>query len=55
MALRKYFKTLKEARKAKEERDPKGWYDLHIWKMPKGTRKAGWFALCTEVEFVNTY
>lgn len=52
--MKKYHKTLKEARQALKEaitRNP----SLQIYKMPKGTRKVGWYAVCTDIEFLNTY
>lgn len=49
---RKYFDTKAEALKACKERANEG---VHVFKMPKGTRKAGKFAVCTELEFLNTY
>ena len=53
---KKYFKTRKEAIKACEERNKSngcGWYK--VFKMSKGTRKAGWYAVCSEMEWLNTY
>lgn len=50
--MKKYFKTRKEALKAKAERNDNS---LHVFKMQKGTRKAGWFAVCSELEYLNTY
>lgn len=50
--MKKYHKTLKEARQAlKESRNP----SLQIYKMPEGTRKVGWYAVCTDLEYLNTY
>ena len=55
MASKKYFKTLKEAKKALEERTK--FYDsgLNIYKMPKGSRHAHMYAVCTYFEYLNTY
>ena len=53
--MKKYFATKKEAMKAMKERDPYGLYGLRVFKMPKGTRKAGWYAVCDDIEFLNTY
>ena len=53
---KKYFKSLKEARKALKERNKghaDGW--LGIYKMPKGTRRHGEYAVCSYMEFINTY
>lgn len=52
---RKYFDSKKEANKARCSRAKLGELNLHVFKMPKGTRKAGKFILCTEIEFLNTY
>lgn len=54
--MKKYFKTLKEARKALAERTKghaDGWLGIH--KMPKGTRHHGEYAVCSEMEYLNTY
>ena len=54
--MKKYYKTLKEARKALEEKSnghAKGWYG--IYKMPKGTRRHGEYAVCSYMEYINTY
>ena len=52
MATRKYFKSRKEAIKACEERrNP----FIKVWKMPKGTRHHGEYAVCSEMEYLNTY
>jgi hypothetical protein len=50
--LRKYYDTKKEANTARKERND---IMLHVWKMPKGTRHAGKYAVCSEIEFLNTY
>lgn len=51
---RKYFKTLKEARKEVEERQ-NHFYDctLRIFKMPKGTRHHGQYFIGTDIEYLN--
>ena len=53
---RKYFKTKSEARKALSERKRN---DIsccdEIFKMPKDTRHAGQYAICSHIEFLNTY
>lgn len=54
--MKKYFKTKREALKVCSERNKgKGikWYN--VFKMPKGTRNHGKFAVCSEMEFLNTY
>lgn len=53
--MKKFFKTKTEANKASKERWALGYYDQHVWKMPKGTRHHGEFAVCSELEYLNTY
>lgn len=51
---RKYYKTLSEAKQAHAVAvitNP----CIRIFKMPKGTRKHGWYAVCSEIEYLNTY
>lgn len=52
---RKYFTTKGEANKSKSERTNKGELNLHVFKMPKGSKKAGRFIVCSEIEYLNTY
>lgn len=52
--MKKYFKSRSEAHKVCNERqrqDP----SVKVWKMPKGTRHHGEWAVCSEMEFLNTY
>ena len=54
--MKKYFKTKREALKVCSEHNKgKGieWYK--VFKMPKGTRHHGEYAVCSEMEFLNTY
>lgn len=54
--MRKYFTTRKEANKERGRRlklDP--FSGIHVWKMPKGSRRAGYYAVCSEIEYLNTY
>lgn len=53
--MKKYFETKREALDAMKERDPYGLYGLRVFKMPKGSRKAGWYAVCSYMEYLNTY
>ena len=54
--MRKYFKTRIEARKALVQRKSKDRFcSDEIFKMPKGTRRAGEYAVCTHLEYLNTY
>jgi hypothetical protein len=49
---KKYYDTKREALKVCESlNDP----TVHVFKMPKGTRHAGKYAVCDEMEFLNTY
>lgn len=52
--MKKYFTSKKEANKAREERQKTNPY-VHVFKMPKGSRNAGQWAVCTEMEYLNTY
>ena len=54
--MKKYFKTKREAikeRDARNERENTNRYG--VFKMSKGTRHHGEFAVCTEMEWLNTY
>ncbi len=53
---RKYFKSKAEAQRALDDRKRKSLscYD-EIFKMPKGTRHHGQYAVCTYEEYLNTY
>lgn len=52
--MKKYYKSRKEAINACNDRkrlDP----SLRVWRMPKGTRHHGEYAVCNEMEYLNTY
>lgn len=49
----KYFKTRREAKKAQEERTERCNVN-RIWRVKKGIHK-GTFAVCSEIEWLNTY
>ena len=51
---KKYFKKLSDARKALAERK-KARTDIDIYKMSKGTRHSGEYAVCSYMEWLNTY
>lgn len=54
--MKKYFDNRKDAIKAARERNAgKGveWYK--VFKMPKGTRNHSKYAVCSELEYLNTY
>jgi hypothetical protein len=53
-AFKKYFTSKGEANKERVKRDPTGCYGIHVYRMPKGSRNAGKFAVCTELEYLNT-
>lgn len=54
--MKKYFKKKKEAIKVCEERNKgKGFVWYKVFKMPKGTKRHGEFAVCSEMEYLNTY
>lgn len=53
---RRYFKSKAEAQKAPCERKCNNLSCCdEIFKMPKGTRNAGQYAVCSHIEFLNTY
>jgi len=54
-AIKKYFKTKKEAFEALEKRRKSYLDGLRVFKMPKGTRHHGMYAVCTYLEYINTY
>ena len=55
-AIKKYFKTKKEAIEvAKERRKINNTYTIQVFKKPKGTRHHGMYAVCTYLDFINTY
>lgn len=52
----KYFKTLSAARKACDQRNSAEYTTLyHVYRMPKGSRHHGEFAVCTFLDYINTY
>ena len=54
--MRKYYKTRKEALLACSERNERERTTRYkVFKMSKGTRHHGEFAVCTEIEWLNTY
>lgn len=53
---RKYFSSKAAACKALSERKRNNLQCCdEIFKMPKGTRHAGQYAVCTHLEYLNTY
>lgn len=50
-ARKKYFNT----KKARETYDPSHTNGLGIYKMSKGSKQSGKFAVCTYMEYLNTY
>ena len=57
MRQRKYFKSRKEALKAYEERNKTygSGKEICVYKMPKGSRHSGQYAVCDYIEYLNTY
>jgi len=54
--MKKYFKNRAEAIKERDKRNSeKGYPFVKVFKMPKGTRHHGEFAVCSELEYLNTY
>ena len=54
MRERKYFKSRKEALKACEERNKTHGKRIEVFKMPKGSRHSGQYAVCTFIEYLNS-
>ena len=57
MRQRKYFQSRKEALKAREERNKTfgSGKEVSVYKMPKGSRHSGQYAVCDYIEYLNTY
>ena len=57
MRQRKYFKSRKEAIKVCEERNKTfgSGKEIRVYKMPKGSRHSGQYAVCDYIEYLNTY
>ena len=54
--MKKYFSTKKEALKVCAERNKEKSIEYYkVFKMSKGTRHHGEFAVCSEFEWLNTY
>ena len=53
---RKYFKIKKEAIKVCEERNKNfgSGNEIGVYKMPKGSRHSGQYAVCTYIEYLNS-
>lgn len=54
--MKKYFKSKEEAMKVCAQRNHGKtieWYK--VFRMPKGTRHHGEYAVCSEMEYLNTY
>ena len=52
---RKYFKSKAAALRARERRNQPYEKELKVFKMPKGSRHPGMYAVCTHLEWLNTY
>ena len=57
MRQRKYFASKKEALNACEERNNNfgSGKEISVYKMPKGSRHSGQYAVCSYIEYLNTY
>ena len=54
--MKKYFKTRKEAQQVCAQRNERSNCNyFKVFKMPKGTRHHGEFAVCSYMEYLNTY
>lgn len=54
MRPKKYYTSKNEAIAACEERNRIYGTHCQVFKMPKGTRRHGEYAVCTHLEFINT-
>ena len=52
---KKYFDTLRAAIVSRRIRESKGELFLDVYKMPKGSRRAGKFVVCTYMEYLYSY
>ncbi len=53
---RKYFKSKAKAIKVRDERNEREHTKRYgVFKMSKGTRHHGEYAVCSEMEWLNTY
>ena len=52
---KKYFDTKRQAIAACKLYELQGDYGLGVYKMPKGSRHSGKYAVCSYIEYVNTY
>lgn len=55
MRPKKYYTSKNEAIAACEERNRVHGTHCQVFKMPKGTRHHGEYAVCTHLEYINTY
>ena len=57
MRQKKYFTSKKEALKACEERNKTfgSGKEVGVYKMQKGSRHSGQYAVCDYIEYLNTY
>ena len=54
--MKKYFKSKTDAQKEAKERNEKSPISMvGVYKMPKGSRHPGMYAVCSYIEFINTY
>ena len=55
MARRKYYDKLSDAKRALATLKQHGRVDVGVYKMHSGTRHAGMYAVCSYMEYLNTY
>lgn len=55
MAKQKYFKTKRAALAELDRRRKTGFCIDNVFKMQKGTRHHGEYAVCSGIEYLNTY
>lgn len=54
--LKKYFKSKKDAQAAAAERNRSHYTSIyHVYKCTKGMRHVGMYAVCDDLEWLNTY
>lgn len=52
--MKKYFKSRSEAKKAADERNSSHYtFDIHVFKMPRGSRHVGQFFVGTHLEYLH--
>jgi len=52
--MKKYYRSKAEAKKACSERQQRN-PGIGVYKMPKGSKHSGEYAVCDYTEYLNTY